>query len=386
MDFSKAFDCIPRQNLFQKLLDNGITGKVFDSIRNLYNGDKTFLKKVNDKISQGIEVGKGVRQGCIMSPLLFNIFMADLPEKLSKKDSVSLEDKQKVNCLIWADDTLLLSETETGMNHMLKDLDVYCKTNGLTINFDKTKCMIFNKTGRLLRRNFILGNSKIETVRSYKYVGVVFTPSGEIKSSLEDLRSRALKAYTSLKHKLGDCFTTHIDETVKLFDTLIKSILMYSSDFWGCLKLPINNPIENLHMRYCKNILGVHRSTTNVGVLLEIGRIPIIITAQKTSINNWERIRNNNTNKLLISSWKDAKLHQLDWPQRIKSCLEQNGMLHYFMEVALPYATNIHRKLYLRLVDEFHQNCFADINLPNSKLPTCGLLIYNRPGGILNAD
>ena len=70
--------------------------------------------------------------------------------------------------------------------------------------------------------------------------------------------------------------------------------------------------------------------------------------------------------------------------QRIKSCLEQNGMLQYFVEVALPYTTNIYRKLYLRLVDGFHQNCFADIDHPNSKLPTCGLLIYNRPGGILN--
>ena len=133
---------------------------------------------------------------------------------------------------------MLLSETETGMNHMLKDLDVYCKTNGLTINFDKTKCMICNKTGRLLRRNFILGNSKIETVRSYKYLGLVFTPSGEIKSTLEDLRSRELKTYMSLKHELGDCFTTHIDETIKLFDTLIKPILMYSSDFWGMSKTP----------------------------------------------------------------------------------------------------------------------------------------------------
>ena len=49
---------------------------------------------------------------------------------------------------------------------------------------------------------------------------------------------------------------------------------MYSSDFCGCLKLPANNPIENLHSRFCKNILGVHKSTTNVGVLLELGRIP----------------------------------------------------------------------------------------------------------------
>ena len=133
-----------------------------------------------------------------------------------------IEDKQKIYCLLWADDILLLSETETGMNHMLKDLGEYCKTNDLTINFDQTKCMIFNKTGRLLRRNFVLGNQKIDTVRSYKYLGLVFTPSGEIKSTIEDLRPRALKAYMSIKHKIGDCFPTHIDETIKLFDTLIK--------------------------------------------------------------------------------------------------------------------------------------------------------------------
>ena len=314
MDFSKAFDCIPWEKPFQKLLDYGITGKVFDSISHLYDGDKTF-NKISDKISQGIEVGKGVRQGCILSPLLFNIFMADLPNKLSKKDSVSIEDKQKLNCLLWPDDILLLSETETGMNDMLKDLGEYCKTNDLTINFDKTKCMICNKTGRLLRRNFVLGNQKIDTVRSYKYLGLVFTPSEEIKSSLEDLRSQALKAYMSLKHKLGGCFPTHIGETIKLFDTLIKPILMYSSDFWGCLKLPANNPIENLHSRFCKNILGVHTSTTNVGVLLELGRIPILMKAQKASIKNWERIRSNNANKLLISSWEGAMAHLLDWSQ-----------------------------------------------------------------------
>ena len=65
---------------------------------------------------------------------------------------------------------------------------------------------------------------------------------------------------------------------------------MYSSDFWGCLKLPANNPIGNLHSRFCKNILSVQKSTTNVGVLLELGRIPILMTAQKASIKNWERI------------------------------------------------------------------------------------------------
>ena len=48
--------------------------------------------------------------------------MADLPNKLSKKDSVSIQDKQKINCLLLADDILLLSKIETGMNDMLKQM------------------------------------------------------------------------------------------------------------------------------------------------------------------------------------------------------------------------------------------------------------------------
>ena len=68
--------------------------------------------------------------------------------------------------------------------------------------------MNFNKTGKLIRRNFHLSNVKIENVRSCKYLGLVFTPSGEIKSALDDLTTKPLKAYCVLKHKLGFWFYT----------------------------------------------------------------------------------------------------------------------------------------------------------------------------------
>ena len=63
-------------------------------------------------------------------------------------------------------------------------------------------------------------------------------------------------------------------------------ILLYASDFWGCLKLPKADPIETLHMMMCKHLLGVNKKTTNIGVCLEMGRIPLNIFA----IKNWERI------------------------------------------------------------------------------------------------
>ena len=130
--------------------------------------------------------------------------------------------------------------------------------------------MIFIRTGKHIKRSFNCGKEKIFTCNSYKYLGFIVTPSGQMNSGLTDLKNRALKAYYKMKKTMGFYFRKHIDIiTLHLFDTLVKPILLYNSDFWGCLKMPANNPIENMHMRFCKEILGVQRQTSNIGTLLE---------------------------------------------------------------------------------------------------------------------
>ena len=89
---------------------------------------------------------------------------------------------------------------------MITKLADYSKDNGLTINVDKSKGMIFNKTGRLIRRNFKCNDLIISTVREYKYLGFIITPSGEVLTGLKDLRSRAGYALMQLRKKLGKNF------------------------------------------------------------------------------------------------------------------------------------------------------------------------------------
>ena len=246
--------------------------------------------------------------------------------------------------------------------------------NALLINLEKTKCMIFNKTGKLLRNSFHIGTKKLENVRSYKYLGLVFTPSGEIKSALDDLKSRALKAYMSLKNKLGICFTNYPEDTIKLFDTIIKPILLYGSDFWGCLSMPNNNPIENIHLMFCKHLLGVYRNTTTDGVLLELGRHPLVIYAQKAAVKNWERIKNNNANPLLVASMNSAQNDNLDWLNKIKLCFTENGMYNLLTINNTDITPYIHNRLYKRQVDIFNQLAFSRIAKPDSKLRTYNLI------------
>ena len=178
--------------------------------------------------------------------------------------------------------------------------------NKLLINTDKTKIMIFNKTGRSINRLYYINGVQLENVRSYKYLGFVITPSGKINSGLQDLRDRAMKAFMGMKNRLGTSFNQDVETSLTLVDAMIKPILLYNSDFWGCLKLPKNNPIENLHMSICKQLLCVQKATTNIGVLLELGRLPLSLYAIKLAIKNWERIRKNIANSLLIESYKEA--------------------------------------------------------------------------------
>lgn len=76
--------------------------------------------------------------------------MSDLSKKLNNENTIAVDNEISINSIFWADDLLLFSETEEGLNSILKHVYEYCIDNVLQINFDKTKCMIFNKTGRLL--------------------------------------------------------------------------------------------------------------------------------------------------------------------------------------------------------------------------------------------
>ena len=165
----------------------------------------------------------------------------------------------------------------------------YNKTKCMTYN--KTKCMTYNKSARIIRMNFHVNGITLENVRSYKYLGFLLTPSGEIRCGLQDLRNRALKAFMKLKNLFGTAFDNDVLTTLNLIEAVIKPILSFTSELWGCMKLPKSNPIENLHMMMCKQILGVQKHTTNIRVLLELGRVPTQLFAVKLAIKNWERIK-----------------------------------------------------------------------------------------------
>ena len=336
----------------------------------MYTNDKCRIK-IGNTLSDIIYPNRGVRQGCVLSPLLFNIFLADLPKSLNNTEQHTpvLGEQKKIACIIWADDLVIFSESEEGLNKMLRTLATYADQNSLKINVDKTKAMIFNKTGKLIRRNFRYKDKLISTVREYKYLGFVLTPSGEIVTGLQDLKDRASRATNLLRAKMGYYFRKDPITTLKLFNAFIKPILLYMADFWGYLKMPHNNPIENTQMRFLKQLLGVQTQTANIGVLLELGEVPISLHAKKMCIKNWERIKKKQCNFLVRTSFENATKNGLIWDTRVRDGLREIGLAHIYLQ------DNTERKMtefffIQRVTDIFHQNAFADMKREDSKLRT----------------
>ena len=128
-------------------------------------------------------------------------------------------------------------------------LENYAKENKLEINTEKTQTMIMNKTGRLMRRPFYINGKLLQSVRTYKYLGFQITPSGELGTGLKDLKDRALRAYLKIKSDMGHSFMQDVHTSLQLIDFLVKPIMTYNSDFWGCMKLPKNDPQNQTRMQ-----------------------------------------------------------------------------------------------------------------------------------------
>ena len=142
----------------------------------------------------------GVRRGCNLSQTLLNqlnIFVNDIVDIFDSICDPLIMGECKINCLLNADDLILLSESEHGLQRCLDKLSWYAKKWQMRINIKKTKAIIFNKSGKIFRSEFKLGNQPIQVTDSYVYLGITFTPSGSFSLAQKKLYNKATRSLYS---------------------------------------------------------------------------------------------------------------------------------------------------------------------------------------------
>ena len=277
VDFQKAFDSVWHEGLFRKLENLGINGNFLNLIRDIYKQTKCAVK-INNKTTQFFDYNKGVLQGNPLSPTLFNIFINEIFKAVRNRDSMlTLDDTNFFNALMYADDLILLSTTEGGLQSSLNALHEFCRTWKLNINYKKTKRMTFSKGYIRNQPKFYVNNILLENTKTFKYLGITISSAKcSFVPTLEDLSTKATKGLYALRSKLP--FTSlPIKTLLKVFDACIQPILLYGSEVWGAYtnmdwKKWDESKIERTHTQFLKRLLGVNRSTTNLMTRAELGR------------------------------------------------------------------------------------------------------------------
>lgn len=288
VDLKKAYDTVWRSGLYYKLLHYyKVSPKLVRIIQNMYSELKGRVK-LNNHIGNEFEIGIGLRQGCNMSPSLFNLYINDLPAILREvnTDPVNLN-TSKINVLLYADDMLILSNSERGLQNALDALQLYCNKWQLVVNTEKTQVMVFNKQQR--NQVFKFNDKALKITNEYIYLGVKIHQSGTFTAAIKDLANRANKAMFKIKSLLKDS-AVKPKLPIRLFDVMVKPICLYCSEVWGGFGIKLkrqNNllewclqndstPYEQLNIKTSKVSLGLPRRASNIGSKAELGRMPLI--------------------------------------------------------------------------------------------------------------
>ena len=148
--------CVPRTKLFYTLLkEYSIGGNFLKILQEIYRGNQVFIK-LKDGLLQPINTTIGLKQGCVFSPILFNLFINKISQIFDETCSPVEMNQVKLNSLLWADDLLLVSQTSTGLQNCIDKMSDFYQELDLKINIKKTKVKIFNKRGiKMEEKNLI---------------------------------------------------------------------------------------------------------------------------------------------------------------------------------------------------------------------------------------
>ena len=216
---------------------------------------------------------------------------------------------------MYAHDLIILFLSHDGLQKCLDELNRYCKEWGLKVNNEKTKCIKFLKVSKLYNKSSNIGNTPLENVKEFTYLGITINGAGSFQPAMRDLSDKANRAIFSLdKHYKLNKLPLNI--AFKLFDTMITPILLYGSEVWGAYEYKNTAKksdewgkltIETIQTQFIKCLLGVNKSTTNIMVHRETGRYPLTMLIKLRTVQFVKHIVSRNKHKLCLMVYQYEK-------------------------------------------------------------------------------
>ena len=277
IDLKKAYDSIPRKAMWMALAKLGVPEPVIQLIKSFHNNMEANIRLDGNTLNP-ITVENGLRQGCCMAPVLFNLYSGLFVERWTDRVAniagvgVNLKYKNdkklfrrytrnasetRITELHFADDAAIPASTRTGVEEAARTYIDVAADFGLTVSVPKTKLMVTGRRAAPGDRSPIpVGDCQIEVVDEFPYLGSMISSPGRMKADIDRRIAHASRAFGALRKAVFNNKDLRLETKHKVYQACVLSVLLYGSESWSPIARDCKR-LDAFHNRCIRNILGI---------------------------------------------------------------------------------------------------------------------------------
>ena len=281
VDLKKAFDTVNRPLLFDILERFGCPPTVLGLLRALHTGN-TASVRVAGATSDPFQVTMGVKQGCVLAPLLFNVFLlaitllcaqrADEDQnapgvhlryrcdggafRLQRLKALRKTKKMIVRDMQYADDAAIITNNATELQHELELTDDQYTRLGLQMNTDKTEVLHRRTDNAPAAQTISIRGNTLKEVQDFTYLGSIISNNCSLDREINNRISRASAAFGQLTERVYLNRNLKLPTKIRVYQAIVLSILLYGSESWTLYSKQLNK-LNAFHMRCLRRMLHI---------------------------------------------------------------------------------------------------------------------------------
>lgn len=335
IDLEKAFDRIPRHEVWRALEERQVDTHLVNAIKSMY-------KQCRNKIRRGtmeteeFKTEQGLRQGSILSPTLFLMIMDEVIKEATlttKKLEIGYKNLGKVGITecVFADDLAVFAKSEKDLQYNINIWNDALRKRNMKVNAKKTKVMVISREKRNI--NIQIDGDKIEQVEDFKYLGNVFEVNGRQDIEINERIKAAMRVYGSLGRSFIGKREVSKQTKIKVFKSIYRPVLTFGSETWVLTKKQ-KSRIQATEMKYLRRIKGINRTdrVRNQDVREELGIESVLTVIERNQLRWYGHLNRMGDNRQVKSVWEARTIPRRKrgrpgetWKQVIEKVLAKKG-------------------------------------------------------------
>lgn len=260
VDLEKAFDRVRRQTVWDILEKRKVDKHLIEAVKSVYRKSINYVIYRNMK-SDTFETPEGLRQGGVLSPILFCLFMDEIMKECTpklKKLSIGYKNliPVEVTECVFADDVVILAENEASLQKNLEIWEESLMKYDMKMNINKTKVMMTSTEQENM--NIKIKGQLIEQVVQYRYLGVTIKCDGNQEADIEERIEATSRTFHAMKNSFIKKREISNGTKMTVYKTIIRPILTFGCESW-VLNKKLESRIQSMEMKYLRGVMGVTR-------------------------------------------------------------------------------------------------------------------------------